>query len=178
LQLNTSSASATGVRDISALPEYVTEFGFGNPGADPSHPTLFQWLHKTDVEFFAWMTSLEDKTRLKEFNEAMTNSIATDRAGSQSIFLDNYPFQDELKDVSPDEVAIVDVGGGYGHLLREVRARLPLIKGKLVLEDLPETVKGAGGVVPTDNVDIQPYNFFTQEQPVKGTIDFPSPLLS
>jgi hypothetical protein len=37
--------------------------------------------------------------------------------------------------------------------------------GKMVLEDLPETVEAH---VPLENVEILPYNFITTEQPVKG----------
>ena len=156
-------------RLIEQLPEYLAEVGYGNPGADPSKPTMHEWINKTDQELFEWMTKQEDKTQLNKFNEAMVRSIETDRAPSGKTALNAYPFAAELADVGPDEVAIVDVGGGYGQLLREFRAKVPEVKGKLVLEDLPETVKGAQGVVPTNNVDIQGYNFFTQEQPVKGT---------
>lgn len=114
------------------------------------------------------MVKNQDKSRLNKFNETMARSMDTDRAVSGQTFLDSYPFEKELADAPPDENVIVDVGGGYGQVLREIRARLPQVKGRLVLEDLPETLKGAGGVVPTDNVAIQGYNFFTQEQPIKG----------
>lgn len=114
------------------------------------------------------MISQPDKNELNKFNQTMSLSLDARHYHKRTHFLDLYPFEAELKDASPEEVAVVDVGGGYGHLLREVRKHLPQMMGKLVLEDLAETVEGAGGVVPTENVDVQPYNFFTQEQPVIG----------
>lgn len=102
---------------------------------------------------------------LAKFNASMAQSIDTERAASSGkTLLDIYPFERDLADAAPDETLVVDAGGGYGHLLREMRKQWPQLKGKMVLEDLPETVKGA----VTENVEIQPYDFFKQEQPVKG----------
>ena len=110
------------------------------------------------------MTKQSDTKDLDKFNQAMVRSMDSTRIG----ILDVPVFQ-EVADTTPDEVAVVDIGGGYGHFSREIRRRLPQIKGRLVVEDLPETVKGAEWVTPEDNVTVQGYNFFQQEQPVKGT---------
>ena len=158
---------ASGIRGLSQLPEYLAEYGYDNPGSNPANPTPFSYVNNTELEFFEWMASNPDKTALNEFNLAMSRSVQTKQIGLLGL-----PVFDELTDTNPDEVAIVDVGGGYGHLLREVRRRLPHIKGRLVVEDLPETVKGAEWITPEDNVGIQGYNFFREEQPVKGTAVF------
>jgi hypothetical protein len=60
---------------------------------------------------------------------------------------------------------LVDVGGGYGQVLEDIQKYVPGLVGKMVLEDLPETVEAH---VPLENVEIVPYNFITTEQPVKG----------
>jgi hypothetical protein len=120
------------------------------------------------------MISQPDKNDLNKFNRAMSHSLDVKDGHEGTHLFDLYPFEANLRNASPGEAAVVDVGGGYGHLLREIRKRLPQITGKLILEDLLETVEAAGGVVPTENVEIQPYDFFTQEQPVKGTFA-PSP---
>jgi len=96
----------------------------------------------------------------------MARSILPGPEHAGTNFLAGFPFERELADCPPDEVAIVDVGGGYGHLLKAVRSQLPGVKGKLVLEDLPETVAAAGHI--GDNIDVQPYNFLKDMQPVKG----------
>ena len=97
----------------------------------------------------------------------MAASISLERAGSEKGFADLYPFESELggDPSSSDEVVLVDVGGGYGQVLEDIRKYQPAMKGKMVLEDLPETVKGA---IKLENVDVMPYNFFTTTQPVKG----------
>ncbi|KAL1968076.1 hypothetical protein VTN77DRAFT_2206 [Rasamsonia byssochlamydoides] len=156
------------IREIAKLPEYLAHIAYRNPGADPSQPSLFQWANNTDLEFFQWMQTQTQSDTLAKFNAAMATSIETERANSSGkTFLDIYPFERVLADAQPEETVVVDVGGGYGHLLREIRRQHPQIRGKMVLEDLPETVKGAV-VGSADNVDIQPYDFFAQEQPVRG----------
>jgi len=151
------------MRGISQLPEYLAKYGYENPGTNPANPSLFSYANNTELGFFEWMTSQPDTEELDGFNQAMARSMDSKRAA-----IVNVPVFQELVDTTSDEVAIVDVGGGYGHLLREIRHRLPQIKGRLVLEDLPETVKGAEWVTAEDNVGVQGYNFLQQEQPIKG----------
>lgn len=64
-------------------------------------------------------------------------------------------------------ITIVDVGGNRGHDLESFTNKFPQFKGRLILQDLPETIEpliadGAKRVFET-----MPYDFFT-EQPVKG----------
>ena len=105
--------------------------------------------------------------QLNAFNASMAASTSTERAGSKNGFADLYPFESELGGSlsSSDEVVLVDVGGGYGQVLEDIRQHLPGMKGTMVLEDLPETVKGA---IKLENVEVVPYNFFTTIQPVRG----------
>lgn len=161
------------IREIARLPEYLNHIKYRNPGSDPAQPTLFQWTNDTDLEFFQWMQTQSDT--LARFNASMAKSIETERDNiAGKTIVDVYPFEAEVANAdgslpSLGEPLVVDVGGGYGHLLQEIRTRLPHVKGKMVLEDLPETVRGA---VPMENVDIVSYNFFTQQQPVKGEKDW------
>lgn len=89
------------------------------------------------------------------------------RDGSTS-WLEFYPFSERiLADAEHDAraVTVVDVGGGLGHGLLEIKDKYPDMKGRLVLQDLPNTIEQAGdgqGVFePTA------HDFFTP-QPVKG----------
>lgn len=109
----------------------------------------------------------EQPDALQKFNASMAKTVVNERLVAGKSVVDGYPFVQELADAGPDEIVVVDVGGGYGHLLQELRTHLPEIKGKVVVEDLPETVKGA---LPIENAEAIPYNFFTQEQPVKGEL--------
>ena len=154
---------------IARLPDFLETILYRNPGDNPSDRTLFSYSNNTDLDFFEWLA--ERPEQLAAFNKSMSASIAMERASSEKGFADMYPFQSELgADVaSDDEVVLVDIGGGYGQVLEDIRTHLPELKGRMVLEDLPKTVEKA---VSLPNVDIVPYNFFTTEQPVKGKILF------
>ena len=83
---------------------------------------------------------------------------------------ETYPVDKELsksslKD-SPDSVLIVDVAGGVGHDIRAFREQYPMIPGRRILEDLPETLqKVSPDALP--GIEIVPYDFYTA-QPIKG----------
>jgi hypothetical protein len=128
---------------------------------------MFSFSRGTSLSYFEYLTSQEDKTELNEFNAAMARSVESDRLPDGRNFLDAFPFEKELGHVPPEEVAIVDIGGGYGHLIREVRRRLTGVKGKLVVQDLPETVAGAN-LPDNENIEAVGYNFFKAEQPLRG----------
>ena len=154
---------------MSKLPEYLESVSYRNPGDDPSDPSLFQYSNNTPLEFFQWLQTQPEKLAL--FHKRMANSVTLERASQKAGFASIFPFESELgKDLaSPDEVVLVDIGGGYGQALQDIRTYLPELKGRMVLEDLEATVKGH---LPLENVDIVPYNFFESEQPVKGIASF------
>src|SRR3954467_8718780 len=104
------------------LPDYLEKFGYENPSANPDNPSLFSWANQTHLDYFEWMASKENKSALDNFNVKMARSMINDGV------LRSFPFEERLADVSADQVAMVDVGGGYGHFLREVRAQLPGVK--------------------------------------------------
>lgn len=77
-----------------------------------------------------------------------------------------YPFGEELAklDIKNDDVAIVDIAGGQGHVMEEVRKLNPELKGRFVVQDLPSTFDA----VPSspEGVEFMPYDMFTS-QPIK-----------
>ena len=60
--------------------------------------------------------------------------------------------------------SIADVGGGRGHLLRAVLARVPAANG--VLFDLPQVVAEAGAAGPSDRLTLRGGDFFRDSLPV------------
>lgn len=60
---------------------------------------------------------------------------------------------------------LVDVGGGYGHQCVQLREKYPNLRGRLVLQDLPETVNK---LQPIDGVKIMVQDFF-EKQAIEGT---------
>lgn len=63
-------------------------------------------------------------------------------------------------------VVLVDVGGAKGQTIKEIRRAYPKLKGKTVLEDLQSVLDD--GVSPDLESELVPYDFFKEEQPVKG----------
>ncbi|KKA23341.1 o-methyltransferase [Rasamsonia emersonii CBS 393.64] len=139
------------------LPKYLTETQFRNPS--DIHRGPFQHYHKTTLPYFDYVR--RDPARLAVLNSAMqVQSYAF--AESQSAV---YPWEYELgQDVSDSEVVIVDVGGGKGQALEEIRKAHPGLKGRFVLQDLKGTVPEK---VETAGIEIMEYDFF-KPQPVKG----------
>ena len=64
-----------------------------------------------------------------------------------------------------DAVLLVDVGGSHGHDLLGFAKCYPSIPGKLVLEDLPETLESVASL--PERIEVIAYDFFTP-QPVIG----------
>jgi demethylsterigmatocystin 6-O-methyltransferase len=90
-----------------------------------------------------------------------------------------FPFEAELGDFAGPRVP-VDVGGGFGHQCVALQARYPELRGRLVLQDLPQALEHLppplaaqlGGVVEQMAHDV------FQEQPVRGArfvSDTPAP---
>ena len=75
---------------------------------------------------------------MKSFNTGM-------RIGKIGRKASVFPFGDVLERDPVEEkgVAIVDVGGGRGQALETVREEWPSIKGRMILQDLPNVIEDA-----------------------------------
>ncbi|KAI0592982.1 putative O-methyltransferase [Biscogniauxia sp. FL1348] len=140
------------------LPEYLKRINYAHPTDLMNGP--FQAAHKTQLPFFAWLD--KNPPYLQTFN----NYMAAYRAGKPSwVDPGFYPVAEltEGFDPSTNEVLLVDVGGGMGHDLQELKQKHPSLPGKLVLQDRPEvitSIEGSQGVFEAASHD-----FFTP-QPV------------
>lgn len=80
-----------------------------------------------------------------------------------------YPVNERLdngsKKDSPDSVFLVDVGGGLGHDLEELKAKHANVSGSLVLQDQPDVIAQIGKASP--GIELTVHDFFTP-QPIKG----------
>ncbi|ROW17151.1 hypothetical protein VPNG_01336 [Cytospora leucostoma] len=108
-----------------------------------------------------WFKLASDPERAKDMAKGM-RSLSTG-----SLAATAYPFGEELGklDIKEDEIAIVDVAGGQGHIMTDVRERYPNLKGRIIVQDLPavlDTVLGG----PPKGIEFMPYNMFTT-QPVR-----------
>ncbi|KUJ11679.1 S-adenosyl-L-methionine-dependent methyltransferase [Mollisia scopiformis] len=139
---------------------YYQKFGFHSP-TDPKN-CGFSFAHgKEDMGLFEILGAQPE--RMKLFNDAM---MVTASFGLKELST-CYPWG-ELKG-NKDGVVLVDVGGGKGHVVKELRGAVEGFKGqgKLVLQDMGVVLEG--GVVDLDpEVKLMAYDFFKEVQPVKG----------
>lgn len=100
--------------------------------------------------------------RFTRFNEAM---IAQDDGG---LAVDMYPFEAELtKDAEDGRATIIDVGGGRGHILRQIKGFAPNLKGRFILQDQTAVITENGKALEADGFEAMAHDFFTP-QPIKG----------
>ncbi|KAM0120027.1 hypothetical protein ACP6JC_003259 [Aspergillus fumigatus] len=107
--------------------------------------------------------------RLSRLNDAM---MAQDSA---LVVHGLYPFTQELGPLARDDgVTIVDVGGGRGHILRQIRETEPDLKGRFILQDRPIVIEENGRELESHGIEPMAHDFF-QLQPVKGMGPLPVP---
>ncbi|PYI25859.1 o-methyltransferas-like protein [Aspergillus indologenus CBS 114.80] len=147
---------------MTALPDFLETHQWQNPV--DAQPTLFGFAHQTDQTMFEWLESQPEQRAIFAAFQSSTAALAVCQL---------QPFLRSLltaasEDPSDDEssaVTLVDVGGGRGAVLRQVSDELdPPPRGRIVLQDLPQVLKGVDG---GERVELMPYNFL-QPQPVHG----------
>ncbi|KAI1659016.1 putative O-methyltransferase [Daldinia decipiens] len=141
------------------LPEYLKNTGYTLPTSVTDGP--FQAAHKTELSSFAWL----DKT--PPYLQAFNNYMSAYRLGKPSwVDPGFYPVSDRLIEGFNSDysnVFLVDIGGGKGHDLHELKAKYPQIPGKLILQDRPAVISTASD----DSFEAVSHDFFTT-QPIKN----------
>lgn len=109
--------------------------------------------------------------RFTRFNDAMQG------ADSSLMTVDLYPFEKELgRLASDDTVTLVDVGGGRGHITRQIKDTFPGLRGRFILQDRPSVIEDNGKEIKSHGIEAMGHDFFNP-QPVKGMAPFPTPKL-
>jgi hypothetical protein len=141
------------------------EFFRQNQNQFPSsaRETPFQLGLNTNLSYFEWLG--QNPAVAKDFQQWMALKQEatvswTDWFDIQKHIIDGFDFQ------SPENVLLVDVGGGEGKYLREFKENLSFstAPGQLVLQDLPNVVSAIENL---PDVELMVHDFFTP-QPVKG----------
>ena len=143
-----------------SIPAYLKETGYRNPGNIADGP--FQFAHQTQNPFFVWLAERP------EYAEKFNNYMSGYRQGKRSWCDEGfYPVTERLgHGLKPETPLLVDVGGGLGHDLSELRAKHPELSGRLVLQDQPDVINQVGDA--DKGIELAVHDFFTP-QPVKGT---------
>lgn len=103
--------------------------------------------------------------QLAHFQKTMAAALAVERLWHRDGFASIFPFAALCEGASSSSTVLVEVGGGHGHVVRELRDTLPAFRGRMVVEDLPAVVAGAPA---QDEVAYLPYDFLREKQPVAG----------
>lgn len=110
---------------------------------------FFEWLHTQPKQF-------------ETFSSAMAASSAIGELKAVKMLSGLFPHTETAK----DETLVVDVGGGRGKILNELRKARPDLEGTMIVQDLPKEIEGRE---PGHGVHAMAYDFFTL-QPIKGKI--------
>jgi len=149
--------SHTGMQVTAKLFDYFELNGYKNP--EDAYNAPFQLAYNTKSHYFEWLS--QNPTIQEVFNSVMTQSQQYRGADWFKI----YPVQQMLQ-VSPDRVLLVDIGGGVGHDIMAFKKHFPDLPGKLVLQDLPQVIDTIKEPLP-EGITAIGYNMF-EPQPISG----------
>lgn len=143
-----------------ALPEFLAATGYRDIVNENNTP--FQKVFLTDLPVFRWLATQPERSR--PLHEFMTTLNA-----EGVPWFDAFPLERELGSFSGPHV-LVDVGGGFGQQCVNLKLRYPALQGKLVLQDLPQTLEQLPPPIMAqlDGVERMPHDFFAP-QPVEGS---------
>jgi hypothetical protein len=119
----------------------------------------------TELGYFEWLG--QNPALASDFQQWMALKQAastswTDWFDIQRNIIDGFDAR------SPDNVLLVDVGGGEGKYLREFKEKFQIAPGQLVLQDLPNVIEA---IENSHDMQLMAHDFFTP-QPVKGKIPY------
>jgi hypothetical protein len=83
--------------------------------------------------------------------------------------LPTYPFGAKAGKLCPEQVAIVDIGGGHGQFLERLRRQSPELPGRFVLQDLQQSIDILRGTKKDLCFEPMAHDMFTP-QPIIGTL--------
>lgn len=132
---------------VPTVRESVEQSCFGSPSSD-------------GVPHDRWTRLAQDPTRAADMVRGMRS------LSSGGLAATAYPFGSELEKLGIREggVAIVDMGGGQGHIMGEVRKQNPGLKGRIIVQDL-QPVLDAAPDGPPEGVEFMGHDMF-KPQPI------------
>ncbi|GKZ99987.1 hypothetical protein AnigIFM60653_007047 [Aspergillus niger] len=105
-------------------------------------------------------------SNFRRFNESMK------AADSTLVTMGLYPFTQELGPLASDDtVTLVDIGGGRGHVIRQIKETEPELKGRFILQDQASVIKDNGDEIQRHGIEAMGHDFF-KPQPIKGALAY------
>ncbi|RDL40880.1 Uncharacterized protein BP5553_00859 [Venustampulla echinocandica] len=142
---------------ITSLNAYFEENGYKSPGDAYNGP--FQYARNTKLHCFDWLAT---QPRLQNaFNVVMT----IPRGGKGPKWFEIFPTSSKLQVKSPEDVLLVDIGGGIGHDLIAFKKHFPDSPGTLIVQDIPVVVDSTENL--PSGIQAMKHDMFTP-QPIKS----------
>lgn len=139
-------------------PDFLKAHGYKSPNNPKNAP--FAWAY--DLGDVTWFEHLSKDAALGPHFAAMMRAESEGKPTWSDGQL--FPVKEKLNSVqNPDDVLIVDLGGGSGHDLEWFHKNHPEIKGRLILQDLPYLADS----IKIEGIETMAHDFFNA-QPVKG----------
>lgn len=141
-----------------ALPKFLEKSKYQNT-YDPND-CAFQFGNRS--EYNCWEWSDHHRTAVDEFSRVVEPYV------HQASWLNFYPLRMRVKaghNLKEDEVALVNIAGGRGHECEAIRAKYPILPGRMVLQDSADNIARA---VPVKGMDVMEHSIFSP-QPIKGS---------
>jgi hypothetical protein len=130
---------AIGPQSALQTPEYFAKNGYQNPGDSFDGP----WQHAhNSVGESCWEWLAKNPRDLEAFNMTMR---AQKMVRGEEWF-EFFPVEEKLKlgeEEAKERIALVDIGGGWGHDIKRFHDAFPKLPGKLFLEDHPSVIATA-----------------------------------
>ena len=143
-------------KQYQATPSFLKENNYQNPTDETN--TAFQMGWNTRKPPFDLMLTVSGAMEHFHKYMALRRQVALS-------WLTVYPVKEETAGLTdPERPLYVNVGGGIGHQCAQFREKFPDLPGRVILQDLPQTVAGA---LQTPGIENMAHDFF-EPQPVRG----------
>ena len=129
--------------------------------------TPFQKGHDTDLPAFQW---LAQQPKLFAALQQVMTAMQSDKWLTDFGLLSKATAVLDTAPNTHEKPFFVDVGGGHGHQCIQLLEKYPSLRGRLVLQDLPQAVEKLPAI---DGVRVMAQDFF-EKQSIRGTL--PPPL--
>ncbi|KAI9690721.1 MAG: hypothetical protein M1820_009873 [Bogoriella megaspora] len=139
------------------LYQYFERTGYKNP--EDAYNSPFQFGLNTNDHYFEWLK------RNPEDQQAFNSVMTMGRTYRSEEWYKFYPVEQRLQ-VKDTEVVLVDIGGGIGHDISEVKAQFPNLPGRMILQELPHVIDSIQQPLAS-GIETLKHDMFT-EQPIKG----------
>ncbi|CAK3912809.1 o-methyltransferase [Lecanosticta acicola] len=116
---------------FNGIPAFFAANGYQN--ITDGKETVWQHSFGTDLGMFDWIRERPEELRV--LHEVMQASRA-----DQPSWVEKVPLDAILGNSNSDRTLFVDIGAGTGHQSMALRKRYPHLKGRVIIEDLPQVI--------------------------------------